>query len=110
MENKGVVCKMNEKYMEDKERINMRVMQMEKYFDAVQDILNKKEINIYEEAEIIEMIRSLRLYQESGQWLKDFECDEQGRISFKFKRGVLSEDGLYNLLNEIDRIYPHISD
>ncbi len=34
----------------------------------------------------------------SKQWRKDFEADEQGLYPEDLKRGVLSEDGIYNLL------------
>ena len=34
----------------------------------------------------------------SGEWLKDFEADERGKLPKNMPRGVLSEDGLYNLL------------
>ena len=37
-------------------------------------------------------------YYENGQWLRDYEMDEQGLIPPEVKRGVLSEDGIYNLL------------
>ena len=36
------------------------------------------------------------------QWIKDFENDERGELPLDLKRGVLSEDGLYNLLSEVD--------
>lgn len=35
-------------------------------------------------------------------WLSDFEADERGELPKDLKRGVLSEDGLYNLLAEAD--------
>lgn len=41
----------------------------------------------------------LSSYYES-LWKEDFEADEQGLIPKDLKRGVLSEDGLYNLLQE----------
>ena len=37
-------------------------------------------------------------YYESGQWLKDYEADERGELPRNLKRGVLSQDGLWNLL------------
>ena len=43
----------------------------------------------------------LKGYMESGKWRKDFEADEKGKLPAGLKRGVLSEDGLYNLLEEI---------
>ena len=47
-----------------------------------------------------EDIAALAAYMDSGDWLKDYEADEQGRIPKSIKRGVLSQDGLYNLLEE----------
>lgn len=35
-----------------------------------------------------------------GDWRQDYEADEQGRIPKDMKRGVLSQDGLYNLVCE----------
>ena len=39
-------------------------------------------------------------YYENGMWRADFELDEQGLLPKELKRGVLSEDGLYNLLQD----------
>ena len=49
-------------------------------------------------------IDDLKDYMESGQWKADFEADERGEIPSDIERGVLSEDGLYDLLGEVDRI------
>ena len=43
---------------------------------------------------------SLERYMASGQWLADYQADERGELPRNLKRGVLSEDGLYNLLWE----------
>ncbi|MBQ3484341.1 MAG: bis(5'-nucleosyl)-tetraphosphatase (symmetrical) YqeK [Clostridia bacterium] len=43
-------------------------------------------------------LRVLTAYMDSGDWLKDYTADEQGRIPPTMKRGVLSQDGLYNLV------------
>ena len=37
-------------------------------------------------------------------WLSDFEADEAGLLPPDLKRGVLSEDGIYNLLEEYKRM------
>ena len=42
--------------------------------------------------------RELREYYENGQWLLDYEADERGELPGGLKRGVLSQDGLWNLL------------
>ena len=44
--------------------------------------------------------RELRDYYENGQWLRDYEADERGELPVTLKRGVLSQDGLWNLLNK----------
>ena len=61
----------------------IRVGQMEERFDRA----NKEDKTI------------LSSYYES-LWKEDFEADEQGLIPKDTKRGVLSEDGLYDLLQD----------
>ena len=48
-------------------------------------------------------IAELEEYQRSGLWLQDFEADERGELPEDLRRGVLSEDGLYNLLEDLSR-------
>ena len=43
--------------------------------------------------------RELRGYYENGQWLRDYEADERGELPVNLKRGVLSQDGLWDLLS-----------
>ena len=38
------------------------------------------------------------MYYTSDQWKEDFAADETGRYPKNLKRGVLSEDGIYNVL------------
>ena len=42
--------------------------------------------------------QDLRDYYENGQWLRDYEADERGELPRELKRGVLSQDGLWDLL------------
>ena len=39
-------------------------------------------------------------YYDGGLWQKDFESDEAGLLPASLKRGVLSEDGVWNLLTD----------
>ncbi len=50
----------------------------------------------YEEAQ--ESINVLSDYYGSDDWKKDFADDEAGRLPAGLKRGVLSEDAIWNLL------------
>ena len=93
-----------EEYMNTRDSLNLRVLQMERYFDIVQDALRKDKTLILRNSEIREMIHVLKMYQESGQWLEDFEYDERGELPLGLKRGVLSEDGLYNFLIEVEEL------
>ena len=43
----------------------------------------------------------LRDYYSGGQWLLDYEADERGELPADLKRGVLSQDGLWNLMEEL---------
>ncbi len=49
---------------------------------------------------------ALEAYLASPEWKEDYEADEAGKLPVSLKRGVLSQDGLYNLLDrfaELDR-------
>ncbi len=47
-------------------------------------------------------LAELEKYYTSDAWKQDFAADEAGLIPKELKRGVLSEDGVYNLLSEAD--------
>lgn len=78
-----------------------RVKQMEQYMDEVLEVLKNSPELVNENEEIRLKITELENYQESGQWLLDYECDERGELPPDLKRGVLSEDILYNLLCDV---------
>ena len=80
-----------------------RITQMEQYFDTVCDAIYQEEVVLSGNKELQEMVAALEDYVESGLWIADFECDERGELPDGLKRGVLSEDGLYNLLNDVER-------
>lgn len=45
-----------------------------------------------------EKLAALDTYYTSGQWREDYEADERGELPPDLKRGVLSQDALYDLL------------
>ena len=47
-----------------------------------------------------EDIRILNEYLGSEEWKADFAADEAGLLPADLKRGVLSEDGIWNLLED----------
>ena len=78
-----------------------RIEHMEKMFDEVQTAF-KSDKNFFKNEGFERKISLLTQYMESGQWLRDYSLDEKGELPKDLKRGVLSEDGLYNLLSDID--------
>ncbi len=75
-----------------------RIAKMEYYFDTVSQALESNPDSITDDIEIVNMIEALKNYTDSGLWLLDFKADEANKLPKDLKRGVLSEDGLYNLL------------
>ena len=45
--------------------------------------------------------RLLEEYYTAGDWRKNYEADEAGLLLPDLKRGVLSQDGVYNLLERL---------
>ena len=48
---------------------------------------------------IQEDVKELAAYYEDDDWREDFEADEAGKLPADLKRGVLSEDGIYDVLS-----------
>ena len=62
----------------------------------------------YEEAKAD--IAALASYYGSDEWKQDFAADEAGRLPKNLKRGVLSEDGIWNLLEEHRELQERMKD
>ena len=71
-----------------------RIRSMEQSFDALQRTPPDTE-------EFRSLLQLLTRYLESGQWLRDYELDEQGLLPEDLKRGVLSQDALFDFLERI---------
>ncbi len=70
-----------------------RIAAFEKLYDDLKKAVERNDVSDHTE----EIMKKLSAYYETD-WKEDFEADESGRIPQKMKRGVLSEDGLYDLL------------
>ena len=89
--------------MDQKARIE-RISLMEDRYDEVTRVLAALEEAIEEYEDFKSEIDALKEYMASGQWKEDYEADEAGQLPSGLKRGVLSQDALYNLLNDADQI------
>ena len=45
-------------------------------------------------------IKALSKYYSGDEWKRDFQADEDGKLPPGLKRGVLSQDGAYNALED----------
>jgi hypothetical protein len=50
-----------------------------------------------------EIPQELTDYYFGGQWLQDYQADERGELPADLKRGVLSQDGLWDLMEELEQ-------
>ena len=76
-----------------------RIKQMEQRFNKALAVVH----GVRTSPEMLEAIKEdvaiLDAYYGSGEWRQDFADDEAGLLPKELKRGVLSEDGLWNLLS-----------
>ena len=80
-----------------------RVCEMEAYFDKILAAMEEDPDMVKKDTSVKEMLDRLLQYYEGGLWMKDYEYDEKGMFPADLKRGVLSQDGLYNLLRDIEQ-------
>ena len=81
-----------------------RITHMESLLDKSTEIINRLEQALKDFADLQPNIAELEAYYTSPQWRKDFEADEAGKLPKDLKRGVLSEDGIWNVLEDYKRL------
>lgn len=81
-----------------------RIAQMEYLFDTVSEVVSSNPQCLHKNTIIQAMLDVLIDYYEHGQWLSDYESDEACELPADLKRGLLSQDGLYDLLYRINQI------
>ncbi|WP_242832049.1 DUF4298 domain-containing protein [Butyrivibrio sp. VCD2006] len=81
-----------------KDNVPPNLNKMEAVYQKANETLNTLEATIFDLQHMQDDIQNLASYYGSRQWRKDYEADEQGLYPENLKRGVLSEDGIYNLL------------
>lgn len=73
---------------------------MEKIFQEVKSGFSISNESILLEDEYTKKLNILKKYY-NKKWLQDYELDEKKLLPKDLKRGVLSQDELYNLLMEL---------
>ena len=81
-----------------------RIRKMEEIMDRVQNAVRQCQDAMQNFADLEDEIDELNTYYMDGAWREDYEADEKGKIPKDLKRGVLSQDTLFDLLEETDRL------
>ena len=85
------------------ERIR-RITEMESRYDRIRHALRASGACPDRLDSVRGDIQALSAYYEGSLWREDFEADEAGLLPPDLKRGVLSEDAVYDLLSEYDTL------
>ena len=81
-----------------------RITDMEQCFDRVDRALRTLEEAVDTITSLEDDILKLDAYYSSDEWKADFRSDELGLLPQDLKRGVLSEDAIWDLLGRVDGV------
>ena len=77
-----------------------RITEMEGCLDASEKAIRQLSEALSAFEEVQDRYRRLSDYYDSEQWMQDYADDEAGKLPKDLKRGVLSEDAVYDLITE----------
>ena len=77
-----------------------RIERMERNLERATNALRVLNDALDEYEAVQEALHELDSYYGSDTWKQDFSDDEQGRLPKDLKRGVLSEDAIWNVLED----------
>ena len=78
-----------------------RIAYMERILDEATEAVSSLSEALEKYSTLQNRLQELSAYYGSRQWLQDFDDDSSGKIPGDLKRGVLSEDAVYDLLADI---------
>lgn len=81
-----------------------RIQHMEQNLDEVTEAVRTLSHVLDAYTAIRPQLDELSAYYSSKQWLADYDADRAGLLPPDLKRGVLSQDAVYDLLAEHDRL------
>ena len=87
-----------------------RIAKMESILDDAQAKADAFEAALEAFRATREEVEELAAYYEGDLWRRDFEDDEDGKLPADLKRGVLSEDAIYDLLTDYRRLHEDMLD
>ena len=79
-----------------------RIQEMEERLNRAAEALARLDSALEDLEGLRQDLAALADYYEGPLWREDLAADEAGELPSSLRRGVLSEDGLYDLLLEAD--------
>ena len=77
-----------------------RIQYMEQLFDLAKEAMEEPFMSLDKYEKAHKAITALSEYYGSKEWKQDYADDEAGLLPKDMQRGVLSEDGIWNLLSD----------
>lgn len=91
--------------MNEKIKISLvRIEKMEARMNDWESQINQMNTAVSELEKQLSDLQSLYHYYYGPEWREDLALDEQGQLPEDLRRGVLSEDGLYNLFGDTEAL------
>ncbi len=87
-----------------------RICEMETIFQEASASLARLSGALEDYDALQPQFKKLIAYYDSPDWRADYADDEAGRLPQDLPRGVLSEDGVWNLLTEQRRLLAQMAD
>lgn len=87
-----------------------RIAHMEQIYDEIIQTLDSFELSLDQFQTIQTKLKELSDYYSSPLWLQDYDDDQENKLPNELKRGVLSQDGVYLLLERHKEILERIQD
>ncbi|MDY5588724.1 MAG: DUF4298 domain-containing protein [Arcanobacterium sp.] len=81
-----------------------RIEQMENKMNQVSSYTKMLESMLDSFSAMEQTVEELWNYYENGEWMADYKLDEAGEVPESMPRGILSEDGLYNVLGDFQDV------
>lgn len=87
-----------------------RIAHMEQIYDEIIQTLDSFELSLDQFQTIQTKLKELSDYYSSPLWLQDYDDDQENKLPNELKRGVLSQDGVYLLLERHKELLERIQD
>ncbi len=84
-------------HIDDRSR---RIARMEEIYDRCSDAVTELQRAAEGYAALQEQLKELEHYYTSPMWMADFDADRAGSVPQDLKRGILTEDAIYDLLTD----------